>query len=376
MRTLVIFILAGLLSACANRGEDESTENLNIPSETKEGIELSAEQKERAGIETAKIEQQTIADVVFCTGKLSALPQNKANVSPVIGGFIQKINYHPGEKVKQGMVLAKLQHSNFFDLQQQYVETKARKDYYSEEYKRQGELTVENAASMKSLQQAKADFYSSEAKYKSLKAQLKMLGVDVAQIEQGDFVPSFAVTAPVSGIITSIHGNTGMYIDPGTSIFEIVNDKQLYLVLSVLEKDLNKITFGQKITFQPLNSDKIFETKVNRIGNKINAKERMVPIFATIDNTGQQLKTGMFIEAQILTDEKKIYALPEEAIFENKEETMVFVEKNNQYLKILVHTGLTKDGWREIIDPDPQLLGQPVVIKGGYYLQSVLEIME
>ncbi|MDY6802044.1 MAG: efflux RND transporter periplasmic adaptor subunit [Bacteroidota bacterium] len=376
MRTLFIFILAGLLSACANRGEDESPEKSNIPSETKEGIELSTEQKERAGIETAKIEQRTIADVVFCTGKLMALSHQKADVSPVIGGFIHQINYLPGEKVNQGAVLATLKHPDFFDLQQQYIETKARKDYYYEEFKRQGELTVENAASMKILQQAKADYYAAEAKYKSLKARLEMLGVDVTQIEQGDFAPSFAVTTPVSGMITSIHGNTGMYVNPGTSIFEIVNDKQLNLVLSVLEKDLNKITYGQKITFRPLNSDKIFETKVKRISNNINAEERMVQIFATIDNADQQLKTGMFIEAKILTDEQKIYALPEEAVFNQEEETFVFTQKNNRYLKVAVQTGLTYEGWREIINPDPQLIDQPVVIKGGYYLQSVLEIME
>jgi hypothetical protein len=54
----------------------------------------------------------------------------------------------------------------------------------------------------------------------------------------------------------------------------------------------------------------------------------------------------------------------------------VFTEKNNRYLKIPIQAGLTHDGWREIIDPDPQLLHQPVIIKGGYYLQSVLEITE
>ncbi|MDK2977962.1 MAG: rane fusion protein heavy metal efflux system [Bacteroidales bacterium] len=376
MRTLFIFILAVLLSACANRGENGSAEKPDIPTDTEKGIALSAEQKERAGIKTGKMEQQTIADVVFCTGKLSALSHQKANVSPSIGGFIHQINYLPGEKVNQGAVLATLKHPDFFDLQQQYIETKTRKDYYYEEFKRQGELTVENAASMKSLQQAKADYYAAEAKYKALKARLEMLGVDVAQIEQGDFAPSFAVAAPVSGMITSVHGNTGMYINPGTSIFEIVNDKQLNLVLYVLEKDLHKITYGQKITFQSLNSEKIFETKVKRIGNKINAEERMVPIFATIDNPDQQLKTGMFIEAKILTDEQKIYALPEEAVFDDEEETFVFTEKNNRYLKIPIQAGLTHDGWREIIDPDPQLLHQPVIIKGGYYLQSVLEITE
>ena len=60
-----------------------------------------------------------------------------------------------------------------------YLENKSELDYYQEEYKRQGELTVENAASIKKLQQAKANYYKFEASYQSLKAQLELLGVNI-----------------------------------------------------------------------------------------------------------------------------------------------------------------------------------------------------
>jgi len=376
MRTLFILILAGLLSACTQNGDKENSDPSTMQSKAKEGIELSTEQKERAEIATGEIEQRTLSDVVFCTGKLTALPQNKANVSPSMGGFIQKLFFQTGEHVKQGDVLATFHHPDFFGLQQQYMEAKAQKDYYYEEYKRQGELTVENAASMKTMQQAKADYLSAEANYKSLKAQLVLLGIDPEQTEQGDFAQTFTIKAPVSGIVTSVDGNTGLFIDAGTSVFEIVDDKQLYLVLSVLEKDLKKISYGQSIIFHTLNSDKTFETKIKRIGSSINEEERIVPVFATINNTDQLLKTGMFVKAQILTAEKLVYAIPEEAVFENESETMVFIKKKGRYVKIPVQKGWIKDGWCEIMEPDPQLLNHPIVIKGGYYLQSVQEIIE
>lgn len=376
MRTLFIFILAGLLSACSQDSDKATNDNPEKQTEAKEGIELSTAQKERAGIATGKMEQRTLSDVVFCTGKLSALPQNKANVSPSMSGFIQKIFFQTGEQVKQGDVLATLHHPDFFGLQQQYLEAKAQKDYYYEEYKRQGELTVENAASMKTMQQAKADYLSAEAKYKSLKAQLVLLGVVPEQIEKGDFAQTFTIKAPVSGIVTSVDGNTGLFIDAGTSVFEIVDDKQLYLILSVLEKDMSKISYGQTINFHTLTSDTPFETKIKRIGSTINEEERVIPVFATIHNTDHRLRTGMFVKAQILTAEKQVYAIPEEAVLENEEETMVFMEKNNRYLKIPVQKGWIKDGWCEIIEPDQQLLNHPIVIKGGYYLQSVQEIIE
>ncbi|HKL09204.1 MAG TPA: efflux RND transporter periplasmic adaptor subunit [Bacteroidales bacterium] len=376
MKNLLIVILSVLLSACSNQGQNEETGNAEQPSEKQEGVALTTAQKERAGIQTGTIEQRTLADIIFCTGRLSVHPQDKASVSPSIGGFIQKIHSRTGKKVTQGEVLVTLQHPSFFELQQQYLETKARKDYYYEEYKRQGELTVENAASIKTMQQAKADYLSAEAKYKSLKAQLVLLGVDVAQIEQGELKQAFVVSAPVSGTITSIHGNAGMYIGEGTPMVEIVNDQQLNVVLNVLEKEVGKVDYGQPVTFQTLNSDQVYETTVERIGNKIDGEDKRVPVFATIDNSRRTLKAGMFVEAQLLTAEKKVYALPGEAVFDREDGSIVFVEKDNRYLKVPVRKGLTKDGWYEIIDPDPMLLNQKVVIRGGYYLQSMTEIME
>lgn len=376
MRTLLIIISVSIFFACSGENGKNDLETTEQDKTVVEGIELTQEQIDRAGIITGKIEKRNISETIFCTGKISALPQNKANVSPGIGGFIKNLNYFTGNIVKKGDVLATLQHPDFIALQQKYMEAKAQTDYYYEEFKRQGELTIENAASIKNMQKAKSDYLSFEAQYKSLKAQLKLLNVDVAKIEQGDFAQYFYLKAPISGTIVTVNANTGIYVNPDTYIYEIVNDKQLNLELNVLEKDLAKVNSGQKIIFQSLNSIENFEAKVERISNNIDAEERSAKIFATIENKNQQFISGMFINAKILIKEENVYALPEEAILENEDQSMVFIENNNQFIHVAVKKGITQNGFCEIINPDQQILDYPVVIKGGYYLQSVLEITE
>ncbi|MGM0407069.1 MAG: efflux RND transporter periplasmic adaptor subunit, partial [Bacteroidota bacterium] len=212
--------------------------------------------------------------------------------------------------------------------------------------------------------------------YQSLKAQLKLLNVDVEKIEKGDFAQYFYLTAPISGTVTRVNANAGIYVNPGTYVFEIVNDKQLNLELNVLEKDLARVEKGQKIVFQTLNSNKIFEAKVERIGGTIDDEERSAKVFATVENPNQQFISGMYINAKIRIEEKNVYALPEDAILEDESRSMVFIEKDNQYINVAVTKGITQDGFCEVIEPDQQILDYPVVIKGGYYLQSVLEITE
>lgn len=376
MRTLIIIISVSILFACSGKTENDVLETTEQDTLVNKGIELTQEQIKRAGIKTGKIEKRNISETVFCTGKINALPQNRANVSPGIGGFIKSLNYFTGNTVNKGAVLATLQHPDFITLQQKYMEAWAQKDYYYEEYKRQGELTIENAASIKNMQKAKSDYLSAEAQYKSLKAQLKLLNVNVEKIEKGDFEQYFYITAPISGTITTVNANTGIYVNPDTYIFEIVNDKQLNLEINVLEKDLAKVNNGQKIVFQSLNSTKNFEAKVERISNNIDAEERSAKVFATIENKNKQFISGMFINAKILIKEKDVYALPEEVILENEEQSMVFIKKNNKYINVAVNKGITQNGFCEIINPDQQILENEVVLNGGYYLQSVLEITE
>ena len=85
-------------------------------------ISLTQEQIHLAKIESSKIEKKLISEKIECTGIIEALPQNMATVSPLIDGFIKTLKYNPGERVKEGAILATLNHADFINLQQKYVE--------------------------------------------------------------------------------------------------------------------------------------------------------------------------------------------------------------------------------------------------------------
>ena len=339
IKHLIYIFLFIIAISCSKKEETQTAQNIT-PDETaqSESVTFTAEQIELAGIKTGKIENKTISD----------------------------------EYVENGSVLATLQHPDFIQLQQQYIEAKSQVDYYKEEFKRQGELTVENAASMKNMQKAKADFYTYEANYKSLKSQLELLGVNTQEIEKGDFVKEFKVLAPISGYISKISGNTGKYVNPDICLYEIIDDSNLTLHLNVFEKDLIKVKEGQKVIFRLLNDPKDFETKVKMVGIKIDETNRSSMVHSLIENKNKLLKPGMHVTADIYISNRNTYAVPTESIVDINKESYIFIRENNQFKKVTVIKGIEQDSFCEIIDPSKDLLNAEIVVKGTYFLMSAL----
>ncbi|MCK5028024.1 MAG: efflux RND transporter periplasmic adaptor subunit [Bacteroidales bacterium] len=376
MKKLLYLLSLILIISCSSNETQNTSENSEEVSSDNSSITLSDEQVVIAKIETGKIIKQKISETIECTGTIEVPPENTASVSPIIGGFIKTLNFYPGDFVKEGAVLATLQHPDFIQLQQQYLEAKSQVDYYQEEYKRQGELTVENAASIKKMQKAKADYLTSEANYKSLKAQLELLGVNPIKIEKEDFETEFKLFSPISGTVSKLNANKGLLVNPENPVYEIINDEYLFLNLNVFEKDIQKVSLGQKINFSLLNDPKKFEAKVKRIGIGIEENNRTTTVHSITEKKNSKLRPGKFVSASILINERESYTLPSEAIVTFNDESYIFIRIENTFKTVKVKPGIEKNNLYEITETNNELLNAEIVIKGTYYLSSIIEAVE
>ena len=375
MKKILLIFPIILVVACSPKNESNEGSN-QADTSTVSGIYFTQEQLEKANILTQKPEIRKISEIITSTGRVEASPSNIASVSPVIGGFIKSINYSVGDYVEKGAVLASLQHSDFIDMQQQYSEAKSQKEYYEQEYKRQGELTVENAASLKNMQKAKADFLSAEAKYKSLKAQLNLVGVNTEKIEKGEFLHEFYLIAPISGYVSNMNANTGKYSDAESVVYQIINNKTLNIYLNIFEKDISKINVGQKIVFTAFNGNFHAESTVKQIGVSINETDHTTAIQGVVDNKNNQFKSGMFVNAKIYVKEHMALVVPVSAVIETETESFIFFKEGQIFQKVIIEKGIEQDGFCEIVNPDNKLKDADVVIQGNYYLLSFAELNE
>lgn len=374
MKKIIYLALSLAIVSCSSNQEEEINEGNVIKQEESKGvITLTTEQIEVAQIKTGKASKQNISETIQCTGSVQIPPENIATISPSISGFVKDLNYLEGDWVNKGDILATLEHPEFIKLQQQYLEAKSQVEYYEQEYKRQGELTVENAASIKKMQKAKADFLASDAMYKSLKSQLELLGVNINQIEKGNFVKEFKLIAPISGVVSNLNTNKGKLVSPEKFVCEIANDKTLYLHFKVFEKDISHVKVGQKIIFGPLNKKIKYEAEVQRIGIMVDHTNRSVMVHSKIENKNKSLKPGMFINASIYLNERESYTISEEAIVEYGGVYFVFIQNENSFDLVKIQRGAKQDGFVELVNPTENLIKSDIVVKGNYYLQSKIQ---
>ena len=113
------------------------------------------------------------------------------------------------------------------------------------------------------------------------------------------------VTAPISGRIADREATLGQsFEDAGGKLMTIVNDRRLFAIANIYEKDLDKINPGQQVSVKIASQqNSTFTGRITTIGSIVEGETRVVPVKAEVDNSRRVLKPGMFAEIEVLTDQ-------------------------------------------------------------------------
>jgi membrane fusion protein, heavy metal efflux system len=365
--TIALFTL--LLSCCTSRPVEEVNDGQKI---TEAFVLLSESQSKSIAIETAPIQNKKVYIPITVTGVLDVPPQNMIDVSAPYGGFVKNTSLLQGMRIKKGDVLVELQHQDYIQLQQDYLQQVSQLQLAESEYNRQIELSKENVNAQKSLQQAKAQFESSRAMVQGLSAKLSLLNINVESLNAG-IQKSIRLFSPISGYVTDVNINIGKYVTPSDVMIRIVNTEHLHAELQVFEKDITKVKIGQQVKFKLGDESVERMADVYLIGREISS-DRTVRVHCHLNKEDVDLLPGMFITASIETQPQEIRVLPSSAIVEHEGKKYIFAssDKKNQYDVIEVETGLQQDEATEVKLPEERSPDTQYVVKGAYTLLSLI----
>ncbi len=380
---LLLFLFAIVLSACQKSRETDNAEHkvAENHNETEEYIVITPEQFKANDMAFGEIRQTQFPDYVEVTGMIDVPPKNKASVSPVMGGYVTDFNLLEGDYVKKGQVLFRMQNPEYIHMQEQYLATKNSLDYLKADYERQKELVKEQITSTKKFLKAKSDYMAALGRYQSLRKQLRMLNIDPDRLTHDQIRSVVAIVAPLSGYVTNINIEKGVYLEPRQVAMQVVNTTHKHVEMKVYEKDIHRLKKGQKIVFNlPDAPGKTYEGEVHLIGKDIDREKRTVNVHGHIHNETQtqDLLPGMFVEVKIATDMHQALTVPETAVTDQGDKHFVLVkvkEENGKiYLKpVEVKTEKTWNGNVEILPVEDLPAGTSVLVKGGYFLLNAGE---
>lgn len=369
----IIFVLI-LSMACSNEKEQDQTEVKATTSGSVNSVDLTPEQVSAIKLRLGHIEKRNLTNVIKANGYLDVPPQNNAVISPMITGYVRKINFLVGDNVKKGQTMAELESMDYIDMQQQYIELNARIAFLKEEYDRQKLLREQDAVSKKKYLMAEVDHKIAISTLDGLISKLNLLGVNFNKLNEGKIEPRILLKAPISGSVKKLNTVIGKHVDPSEEIFEIVNPEHLHLELNVYEKDVIKVKKGQKVLYKiPNLKEHIFEGKVFLVGKDLSEDKRSINVHVHIDEDEAQFTVGMYVNASIVIEDTPSYTLPVTAVVVDGTKEYIFKRSEISterivFSKFPVITGLESDGLIELTSMDDLTLADDIVIDGAFYL--------
>jgi membrane fusion protein, heavy metal efflux system len=357
-----------LLVSCSQKKAKE--QEVKVPDDL---ITITRDQFDAEKLVIGEPGRMRFDDQVKCNGNIVTEPSASAIISTSVPGLVKQINCAEGQKVSKGQILFQLSGNEFIELQKDFAETASQLKRIRSEYERVKSLYSEKIGTEKEMILAESDFKAANAKYSAYKMKLKIIGLNDAKIEDGNFYEFFALKSPIDGHISRINVSIGEYADQQTILAELYDVSRIELRIAVFEKDHGKLMENQKIIFNLLgNTQKYYSATLKTIGQSVDNELKTILCYADIDDLkSANFVNQAYIEAAIITNVDTVTAVPEESVLRSggTNYLLAFVknENDNYFLKsVKVDIGRTNNGFIEILN-QPDIT--KIITKGAYNIR-------
>ncbi len=417
IRIIILIFSLSILVSCSKKQEPvvETKEGKHEEhhDEEKSEVSLSAEQIKLMGIQTSLISDVNISGYIKVTGEVKINQEQESKVGGIISGRIKAVSVKEGSNVKAGQVLATVENIDLVSIQTDYITSKNEVEYAKQELERQKKIS--DISSKKTIAELEANYKRALTNMRSLEQRLTSYKINKNRFDNGgedttvNVQRYYSITSPISGNVVSRMITIGQFVDPSTEMFHIVNTSTVYVDLNIFEKDLAKISKGQKVKIETSTyGDEVFEGNIANINSIFDDASRTVKVRVLIKNKENKLLPNMFVTAKILVEENNARAVPKSALIEDGEEQYIFIKTNQKhhdeseqeheghkhtedentngekkkehkdetgvlFKKVMVRTGVEDDIFIEIFPIENIKDDNEVVTSGAFYLRSELK---
>lgn len=209
---------------------------------------------------------------------------------------------------------------------------------------------------------------------KGLAEKLKLIGMDPASLNETNITGQVQLRSTINGYVSKVNVNTGKYVQPTETMFELIDPDDIHVALTIFEKDLNNIHKGDEVKIHFLNDpSKNYVAEVILV-NKGLDENRTALAHCHFKSKPKDLLPGMFVEGKVDVSNKKVIALPDEAIVRSGENQYVFIRKGvNKFEMKSVVAGISRDGNTEIVSGLENVPDSSIVLNNAFKLLGILK---
>ncbi len=372
MRSLLI-TLSGIIILGSCSGSKQEAVEQKKPSVANE-ITINPEQLKVLSLKYGGLEKTKMSSVLDIQGRIDLPPQNIISVNFPLGGYLKSTKLIPGMHVQKGEVIAVVEDQSIVQLQQDYLHAKAKSSLALLEFERQKTLYNANAGTSKNYQQAEAELKMQQVLVKGLSEKLKLIGIDPASLNETNISGQVQLKSTINGYVSKVNVNTGKYVQPTETLFELIDPDDIHVALTIFEKDLNNIHKGDEVKIHFLDDPtKNYLAEVILVNRGVD-ENRTALAHCHFKTQPKEMLPGMFVEGQVAVSNKEVLALPDEALVRSGDNQYVFVKKDDHTFEMkTVTAGVSKNRKTEIVSGLDGVADGSIVLNNAFKLLGILK---
>jgi membrane fusion protein, multidrug efflux system len=334
-------------------------------------------------VEATTVQARDLTEGIEVVGTLT--PKLEARLKAEYSGIVTEVYVTEWVRVKKGTPLAKLDTREIEAIVQKaqaavevgkanLLQAEVGGNRAERELTRAQNLKTEGLITQQNLDDVQTEKAASLARIAAAKAQVLAAEKDLRQAQTR--LAKAVMQSPLDGVVASRNINIGDLVgEPGTTriLFQIVDNRQLELTVTVPSTEMGRLRLGQPLTFiTDTFPDKPFSGRIKYINPTVNEADRSVKVIAEVPNSSETLKAGLFVKGRIITGERrKILQIPRSALLSwdvGAKKGEVFAVDRDLAQRKTIQTGSVSGDWVEVVSGLQP--GVPIITRGGFNVKS------
>ena len=331
----------------------------------------------------APVERGPMAGAVVYTGSVASLSEE--DIYPRVTGRIVQMTVYPGDAVRAGQVVARLDNVELssrvreaeageaaaragrVQMEKELAMAEAEAAYARSVFARTERLLAVGAVSRQDFENDRAMAIAAEAKRDAARAKLDagaaMLAQSEAMQRTARIVRDYVnIQAPSAGYVAKRLVAPGVLVQPGMAILKIARIDKVRLQANVGEKDLPSIKIGSPVTVTTTSGEP-FTARVTSVFPFVDQGPRTAVVEAIVDNPERRLLPGQYVTMQFVTGERsEALSVPRGAVVRMAGKAAVWVAAGERAERRDVMTGL--DGAERVEIVSGLQAGEQVIARG------------
>jgi RND family efflux transporter MFP subunit len=223
-------------------------------------------------------------------------PSVEVSLTAPFPELVEQVLVREGQPVAKGQVLARMRTTT---VAPSAASAEAQLTSAAADYERSKNLFAAGAVAQRDVDAAEAQWRAAQA--------------NAAQATKS--MRDAVVRAPVAGVISKRHVQSGDRVGDGDPMFNLVNTRELEFAAMVPSEYVGGVRVGAPVRLEVTGFNGIVDGRIARVNASADEATRQVRVYVVVPNPGGRLVGGLFASGKLVTEETRgAVAVPSAAV--------------------------------------------------------------